>query len=147
MTYRSNTLEGLQVEGWNGGEAKSTQGTRRMGPRQWNLVGAGTWQTRERITGSSLRVNVFLGYHSNGDGKPLQIRQIGAQRKERKARRGEAARRTAHPFKKTKPERVGHPERPNALRVIHPPGVRRGACGIDFCQCVAVVVKSVPGRT
>src|SRR5712691_1360306 len=66
-------LKCLQVEGWNGGKAKSTQGTRRMGPRQWNLVGAGAWQTRERIAGSSLRVNVFLGYHSNADGKWLKI--------------------------------------------------------------------------
>ncbi len=29
--------------------------------------------TRERIAGSSLRVNIFPGYHSNGDGKPLKI--------------------------------------------------------------------------
>ena len=33
----------------------------------------GIRQTRERIAGSSLRVNVFLGYHSNGDGKSLKI--------------------------------------------------------------------------
>src|SRR5258708_23931895 len=29
--------------------------------------------TRERIAGSSIRVNVFIGYHSNGDGKWLKI--------------------------------------------------------------------------
>src|SRR5229473_3562636 len=57
----------------------------------------GIRQTRERIAGSSLRVNVFLGYHSNGNGKSLKIRagtsaKRGAKRLD--GRPGERLRRT-----------------------------------------------------
>ena len=50
-------------------EADLERGTRRNGTGLEDRVGVGAWQTRERIAGSSLRVNVFRGYHSNGDAK------------------------------------------------------------------------------
>ncbi len=37
------------------------------------IGGDGIRQTRERIAGSSMRVNIFIGYHSNEDCKSLKI--------------------------------------------------------------------------
>ncbi len=37
--------------------------------RNWEIGGSGAWQTHNRIAGSSLLVNVFVGYHSNGTGR------------------------------------------------------------------------------
>ena len=36
------------------------------GRKNREIGGSGAWQTRDRIAGSSLFVNVFVGYHSNG---------------------------------------------------------------------------------
>ena len=60
-----------------GGERKAGENLKRPFPTRSELsrqnqkraVGAQGWYTRERIAGSSLFVNVFVGYHSNGAGK------------------------------------------------------------------------------
>ena len=37
--------------------------------RNWEIGGSGAWQRQNRIAGSSLLVNGFVGYHSNGTGR------------------------------------------------------------------------------
>jgi len=48
-------------------------GERCAEPEMRGQVEDGIQQTRERIAGNSMRVNVFLGYHSNRDSKWLEI--------------------------------------------------------------------------